>query len=249
MTSEQARSVRKKGHDDAKEFARLIGLPSDYQNDPQAKKDVVDLAGDAHSVKSGTKKWQIFLYAHSRFEKDKIFKRLNGLGQLMMNCLDVFPDNYDEYISDKPKYKNLLKEPMQKLKERLTNKDTLEAFFDKSFFNAGEVKYLTIKMDDGFHIFHCDDVVKVLAENITVENSKARHKKQFDNQKVVFKYNGKTIGEIEIRRDSKVHYKEMKFWMRKDKTFFLLKDKIPKIKKLKSKLYAHGKAIKTFTKF
>ncbi|RKZ29141.1 hypothetical protein DRQ29_00650, partial [bacterium] len=87
MTSEQARNVRKKGHDDAKEFARLIGLPSDYQNDPQAKKDVVDLAGDAHSVKSGTKKWQIFLYAHSRFEKDKIFKRLNGLGQLMMNCL------------------------------------------------------------------------------------------------------------------------------------------------------------------
>lgn len=57
MTSEQAISVRQAGHDDAKEFAHLIGRSSDYQNDTQAKKDVIDLAGDAHSVKSGTKKW------------------------------------------------------------------------------------------------------------------------------------------------------------------------------------------------
>ena len=79
MTSEQARKVRQSGHDDAKEFANLIGLPTDYQNDPQAKKDVIDLLGDAHSVKSGAKKWQIFLHSPSRFERDIIFRRLNGL--------------------------------------------------------------------------------------------------------------------------------------------------------------------------
>jgi hypothetical protein len=37
-------------------------LSNDYQNDVQAKKDVIDFNGDSHSVKSGKKRWQIFLY-------------------------------------------------------------------------------------------------------------------------------------------------------------------------------------------
>ena len=51
MSSEKARNVRAKGHKDAKSFAKLIGLNDDYQNDHQAKKDVIDQNGDAHSVK------------------------------------------------------------------------------------------------------------------------------------------------------------------------------------------------------
>ena len=50
-----ARAYRQSGHDDALIFALEIGLDKDYRRDPKAKKDVIDLAGDAHSVKSGQK--------------------------------------------------------------------------------------------------------------------------------------------------------------------------------------------------
>ncbi len=249
MTSEQARRVRQAGHNDAKEFALLIGLSNNYQNNPQAKKDVVDLSGDTHSVKSGEKKWQIFLHSHSRFERDSFFKRLNGLGSLFLACLNAFPARFEEYKKNKILYKKALQEPMKKLKERLKNKETLKAFLEKSFFNAGEVTYLTIKHDEAFHIFHGEEVAKTPANNIMVENSRARQRGQFDNQKVIFKFSGKTVGEIEIRNDSPVHFREIKFWMQKSKTLDLLQKYIIKSKKLKPKIIAYGKAIKTFRRY
>lgn len=253
MTSEQARTVRQAGHDDARQFACLIGLPSDYQNDPQAKKDVIDLAGDAHSVKSGAKKWQIFLYAPSRFENDAIFKRLNGLGQLLLNCLNVFPNEFLKYKQNKTYFKKLLKEPMQILKEKLQNKETLEAFFGKSFFNAGEVSYLTIKHDNCFYVFRNDDVIKILTESIDVKNSEGEQKVIFkiknNNLKTASRFPSITIGEIEMRNDSDVHFKEIKFWMSKDKTFELLKNNLSLVKELKSKMFVYGKALKTFKRY
>ena len=257
MNSDKARNVRQKGHDDAKEFAHLLGLDDDYQNNPQAKKDVIDPCGDAHSVKSGQKKWQIFLYSASRFQQDTIFKRLNGLGQLLLDALDVFPDTFEEYKANKEKYKYLLAPRMEALKNRLQNPETLKAFFDKSFFNAAEVEFLTIKHGGKFHVFHRDDVLRILTNNITVVNSKRRRGGEFDNQKVVFKIPHPdkknklvTIGEIEIRKDSKIHYKEMKFWMEKEKTFDLLFSSIDEKKPLGENIpvYIYGKAIKKFLK-
>ncbi len=253
MSSDQARRVRQAGHDDAREFAHLIGLPLDYQNDPQAKKDVIDLAGDAHSVKSGAKKWQIFLYSPGRFERDIIFRRLNGLGQLLLNCLNVFPATFFEYEENKLHYKNLLRGPMIQLKEKLQNKGTLKAFFEKSFFNAGEVTYLTIKSDNSFHVFHSKDVVQVLTDHIDVINSTREQKVVFKientNQKTKKRHPLVTIGEIEMRNDSDIHFKEIKFWMYKDKTLTLLKRNIFPSQELKSRLLAYGKALKTFKKY
>ncbi|MFH1193751.1 MAG: hypothetical protein V1661_02025 [bacterium] len=253
MTSEQARTVRQAGHDDAKQFAHLIGLSSDYQNDPQAKKDVIDLVGDPHSVKSGMKKWQIFLYSPSRFEKDTIFKRLNGLGQLLLNCLNVFPNIFKEYEQNKSYYKNLLKGPMQVLKERLQDKETLKAFFEKSFFNAGEVIYLTIKHNNAFYVFHSDDVIKILTENIVVDNSIGEQKVVFKIKNINLKTSSRfpmiTIGEIEMRNDSNVHFKEIKFWMGKDKTLELLRNSILLTKEVKQNLFLYGRALKTFKKY
>ena len=100
-TSEAARNYRQQGHTDALNFARAIGLTNDYQNDPKAKKDVIDPSGDAHSVKSGKKKWQIFLYGLNRFESDSFFQVMNGMGQLLVNCIESFPLNYNEYIINK----------------------------------------------------------------------------------------------------------------------------------------------------
>lgn len=71
-SSDEARRYRQQGHDDALLFALAIGLDRDYKNDLKAKKDVIDPSGDSHSVKSGEKKWQIFLYGLNRFETDAL---------------------------------------------------------------------------------------------------------------------------------------------------------------------------------
>lgn len=47
-----------------------------------------------------------------------------------------------------------------------------------------------------------------------------------DNQKVIFKYNKRTIGEIEMRNDSEIHYRQINFWMLKEGTLNLLKEHI-----------------------
>ena len=98
-TSEAARKYRQQGHDDALEFAIAIGMNEDYQNDSKAKKDVIDPSFDSHSVKGGLKKWQIFLYHLSRFEND--FRAMNGMGELLMACINAFPTSFSEYQINK----------------------------------------------------------------------------------------------------------------------------------------------------
>jgi len=67
---------------------------------------------------------------------------------------------------------------------------------------------------------------------------------QVDDQKVTFKFNdgGTTIGEIEMRNDSDVHYREVKFWMDREKTLDLLRLKINTKKSIGDKIITYGKA-------
>ncbi len=92
------------------------------------------------------------------------------------------------------------------------------------------------------------DVVKVLSEKISVENSKARQLGQIDDQKVVFKVDKRTIGEIEMRNDSDVHYREVKFWLNKDKTFKILQENIQNRSLLKENVIIYGESIKKLKK-
>lgn len=69
MSSERAREVRRKGHDDAHEFAVFLGIGKEYKTDLRAKKDVIDSEGRSYSVKSGEKKWQIFLCGKKGLKK------------------------------------------------------------------------------------------------------------------------------------------------------------------------------------
>ncbi len=146
-TSEQARAYRQAGHDDALRFAQEIGVESDYKNRQAAKKDVVDQSGDTHSVKSGQKKWQIFLYGRNRFLNDDGFQALNGIGGLLVHCIDAFPPSYKEYRQNPEVAKERLRTPMRELKDRFQRKALLRAFLSKSIFNGGEVDYLTILHD------------------------------------------------------------------------------------------------------
>lgn len=246
LTTEGARAVRQKGYDDALEFALAIGLSSDYKNDLQAKKDVIDPSGDAHSVKGGVKKWQVFLYGLGRFESDHAFVVMNGIGALLAECINAFPSTYAEYRRNKIAAKERLRFPMVKLAEKLKEKPRLKAFLNKSLFNGGEVNYLTVKQDGIFHVFLNHDVIDVLGDNLEVCNSRAISAGQMPEQKVLFRYNGKNLGELEMRNDSEIHYREVRFNMIKPKVMAVLFAKIPMTKKFSDKVLIYGNASRRF---
>src|SRR3989344_137794 len=125
LSSEDARWVRQRGHNDALEFALAIGLTDDYKNNSQAKKDVIDLSGDAHSVKSGQKKWQVFLYGMGRFQSDDAFRVMNGIGALLIECIKSFPPTFAEYEADKIVAKERLRFHMRALLSKLGEKPRL----------------------------------------------------------------------------------------------------------------------------
>jgi hypothetical protein len=247
-TSEQAREYRQRGHDLALEFAKLLGLDADYKNDPQAKKDVVDLAGETYSVKGGVKKWQIFLYGKQRFKTDEIFKGINEIGQIFVDCINSFPTSFIEYEKNKEKYKKQLEPNMIKLANKLKEQRMLKAFISKAMFNAGEVKYLTVYHNYKFHIFWWAEVERILSEKLEVDNSRARTPRQFSNQKVIFRYNEVNLGELEMRNDSDIHYREIRFNMLKPKVMQMLFNNIKNKHEFHAKVIAYGDAVKPFRK-
>lgn len=247
MRSERASYVKRQGHADAREFAEIMGM-HDAIFSPTAKKDVADRYGNSFSVKSGEKKWQIFLYGKTRFTENFEFKD-RAIGRYFIYCIDAFPENREEYLSNKTKYKMRLQEPMKALCELLSERPTLEWFLNKSLFNSNEVNYLVIKEGGAFHVFDSTEVVRVIASSVIVENSKARQRGQMDDQKVVFRIKEgdkqKTLGEIEMRNDSDIHYREVKFWMSKSVTLAVLLNKIQGEHMIKEgKVRLRGKAIK-----
>lgn len=247
MTTETARRVRLAGHQAEKEFADLIG----GQIYPGArKKDVVDAQGNIHSVKSGDKKWQIFLYGKKRFEDSVGFLD----AQLFIDCIDSFPEARKDYLNNKIKYKLNLQPKMRLLKDFLVSANPIFLhsnkliFLQEAIFHSSEVDYLTIKEGNLFHIFDAGEVIKTINNSTVVANSKAVRKDQMDDQKVIFKLSDKdiTIGEIEMRNDSEIHYREVKFWMDREKTLNLLKDKIKPAKRKSERVVARGKAALRF---
>lgn len=248
MNTEKARHVRQQGHDDALEFAHLIGLKQDYQNDARAKKDVVDFNGDTHSLKSGEKRWQIFLYGKGRLETDYAFQAMNGIGQLLLQALCIYPDTYEEYQNNKLHYKQELQVLMRALKNKFQEKHRVQAFLNKAMFNGGEVNYLTIKHDKIYHVFDYRDVVDCMSENFTIINSLARNPSQISEQKVIFKYKGFNAGELEIRNSGSNHYREVLFVMNKLRIVRLLFDHILKTSEFNEQVHVYGHASRKFKK-
>ncbi len=245
-SSGQARRYRQAGHDIALRFAQRLGLNEDYRNDRVAKKDVIDPSGDAHSVKAGQKKWQIFLYRRSRFIEDDGFQALNGIGSLLVHCIDAFPPRFEDYRGNEDAAKERLRTPMRELKDRFQRKALLRAFLMKSIFNGGEVDYLTIWHDELFHVFRNRDVIRAMGEAFIVENSQARTVAQYPEQKVLFKHMGRNVGELEMRNDSRQHYQEVRFNMNKEPAVRLLFASITDTDDFSDEVRRYGEAIRTF---
>ena len=245
-SSDEARRYRQQGQDDALLFALAIGLNEDYKNDAKAKKDVIDPSGDAHSVKSGAKKWQLFLYGLNRFESDTFFRVMNGMGQLLINCIKSFPETFEDYQNNKAEAKEKLRPHMVALAEKLQDKHRLRAFIGKSIFNGGEVNYLTVYEGSKFHVFWGKEVEQVMADNFEVTNSKAIQEGQFPEQKVLFKFEGTNLAELEMRNDSSTHYREIRFNMYKPKAMKLLFSKITLKQDYNEKVILYGEATRHF---
>jgi len=245
-TSEQARGYRQAGHDNAGRFARALGMQA-YRNDDQAKKDVIDPSGDAHSVKSGAR-WQLFLYSRARFLADDGFQALNGIGGLFIHCIDAFPPSYEEYRRNPGAAKERLKTPMRELKDRFQRKALLRAFLMKAIFNGGEVNYLSVWHEEHFHVFQNTDVVRVMGDWLDVVNSKARSKAEIDDQKVLFRYGDHNVAELEMRNDSASHYQQVRFNMNSAFAIGLLREKISpaEVSPRAETVTAYGKACRRF---
>lgn len=248
------------GHKREEEYANLINgtvIKGTQKGDVRDKNEAL------HSVKSG-KKWQVFLYSKTTIQKSK---HLNILEQ----CLDAFPVDYDKYKADrelcislrekllknrgKEYLKNLSNGEFIKLldeneyinsKERLSNttkgicerlqkQDLRENFLREALFNNYEVKYLVVKdttyeKDDFFKVFEREDVVKILGEKLLPANSTSGNVPidyNVSGQKTLLTYckekdKRKNIVEIEIRNDSKIHYRQVRFNMYSSDTLFLL---------------------------
>ena len=244
MTSEQASLKKLAGHAREEKFASMIGGMV-RRDRPQGKMDVVDRQKNCHSVKGGSW-WQIFLYSRTRLVENTDFQELEKMTQNMIACIDAFPEDRKNYQKNKHMYKTKLQEPMKLLAEELQKKEIFQKFLEKSFFNIGEVQYLSAlrKVDNKFYIFWCQDVVDILKNNLEVVNSKAQNNNQYDCQKVLLKYET-NVSEIEIRTDSKVHYKEIKCRFDAEKTIRLLTEKIPVFDE-KHGFYLYGEAAKNF---
>ncbi len=83
------------------------------------------------------------------------------LREVLLWCLDVFPENYAEYKRAKETFKNKLKISMRILKEKLRNRILLKAFLSVGMFNGGEVDFLVVVEKENrspviYHLFFRD---------------------------------------------------------------------------------------------
>lgn len=219
MTSTAASYKKRIGYINEQHFAYLID--SDVVGDRTDKTDVIDQSDNTYSVKGG-EWWQIFLYGRDRFVTNTEFREIGNLADLFIDCIDAFPENRNDYLEDKIYFKKRLQEPMHQLKDEICRPTIFPQLLSKAIFNGNEVGFLSILSKElsrqdvpldqkHFHLFSAEDVVSLLSTKLQIENSKARGRGQMDAQKVIFRYRNRNVGEIEIRTDSNIHYRQAKW--------------------------------------
>lgn len=251
MTPEAASGKKLQGHKNEEIFSDLIGGTVVGGN--TEKTDVLDSEGRSYSVK-GSQYWQVFLYSRYRLVNNTEFHDMGNIGDLMIGCLDAFPEDYEDYRADKQVAKKRLQPFMRQLKDELHEPDIFPMFLSKAIFNGNEVKYLVIlpielsgeetPVDKKiYHVFSAEDVVRILSKRVSIKNSKARHANQTDDLKVVFRYNNKNMCEFEIRTDSKTHYREAKLRLHGVPTLSILRSVLGSPVTVNSQVLIYGSAI------
>ena len=254
MSSQHASEVKIAGHKNEEDFARIIGGEVNRGSHTD-KKDVIDTQHRSHSVKAG-EWWQIFLYGRNRLANNTILQGIGDVASIMVQCLDVYPENRDEYKKNKDIVKQKLQPVMRDLLHELQKRNIFRAFLDKSMFDGGNAEYLSIFLGEAkenvknkqFHIFYKDDVVDAIEQYVDLKNSKARNATQSDDQKIIFysTLHNRNIGEIEDRHESRLHYKQMKFRLRAQLVYDILQKHCGDGSRVSSQIVVYGIARKKF---
>ena len=217
MTPEAASTKKKTGHINERLFSELI---DGYVIPGRGKTDVVDKEYNHYSVK-GAKWWQIFMYGRSRFLENTEFLEMGNVAELIIDCLDAFPETREAYVANRIIAKKRLQPAMRELKDELCQPGMFAKFLSKGIFNGDEVDYLAVlenKLSGKdipidrkyFHVFLASDVVSVLSTKLEVANSTAFGRGQMSDLKVIFRYRNKNVGELEIRTDTS-HYRKARW--------------------------------------
>ena len=198
------------------------------------------------------------------YEKDRIkclgfkeeYKVQNGNEAIKKLSNDQLKSilGYNSYIAAKEK----LLQSSELIENKLKDKVFLKSFLGEAIFNK-EVTFLAIrdstyKKDESYNIFHIDDVLNVFTKSISPKVSEAgRVPIDFNvrGQKVLLCYkkdNGtdKNIVEIEVRNDSKTHYRQIRFNMYSQDALLLLYKNILNKVSPKETLNIFGRAIDFF---
>jgi len=160
------------------------------------------------------------------------------------------------YIESKTK----LGQTTHSICNKLKDKDCLRNFLGEALFNNAEVEFLAIKdstyKEDGlFKVFTKKDVLDIMSDKFLPSVSVAGRVPVYYNvagQKTLFRYQKpdgklKNIVEIEIRNDSSLHYRQVRFNMySKDALCLLLNipQRLP-AEYLSNHVVAYGQAIET----
>ena len=161
----------------------------------------------------------------------------------------------NKYINSKKK----LAESTSQVCIALEDKENLRNFLAEALFNIDEVKFLVIReagetKNNPYNVFLKEDVLDILTEKLFPAVSKAGLTPEDFNvagQKTLLCYlnskgKPKNLVEIEIRNDSKTHYKQVRFNMySKDAlSIFLTGLCHQPVKKVNSRVWIHGSAQK-----
>lgn len=148
------------------------------------------------------------------------------------------------------------------VREALRDRSFLRNFLGEAMFKNAEVTYLavkdsTYKKDQLFKVFHRDDVLDILSVNLIPSVSKAGRVPEdynVDGQKTLLRYltpkdTSKNIVEIEVRNDSDVHYRQIRFNMySRDVLHLLLSSEISlPVNKHDKRVLVYGRAIESFS--
>ena len=240
MSSEKASHVKKSGHKNEDDFVSIFEGASKIKG--TCKTDV-RYKDYSFSLKKVCKRIQFALYNHNSDKWDDTI-----ISKLCKACLEIYPESYIEYLQTKASCKYKLREKMIQLKEHLNKKENLKEYLEKMIFNNDEVNFLVMKDNDNQCIYFKDDVIDVLINNTSVQNSQAIKEGDTPEQKVIIKCkNNKekfvNLIEIEVRNSGSDHYAELLCVCNRDKLFELLNQHIGSSIEIKNNVILKGKSI------
>lgn len=236
MSSKKASMVKYQGHKNQDRFAQVMN--GNKSQDHTGKIDIT-VEEKTYSIKKECKRIQFALYTIT----SRRWRNMSEMTNLCKMCLHVLPRTFEEYKKDTSKYKLLIEDKMNALKnvcqEKTKLKELLEIFIRG---RSNEVKYVVFNFKGEDYIFQADEMINTLIDNTIVNTSQKKGANSQNAQKVIIK-NEHNIIELEIRKSSSVHYREFLCVANRDKLINLLLKYIQSKQYYKQKVLLVGKAI------